>query len=353
VTAKSSLASAYGWVTRVRAFLYLRGFLKRRTLGHPVVSVGNLTVGGSGKTPMVVYLADLLGREGFAPAVLSRGYKGKAESTNLLVSDGKRVFAGVEDAGDEPIMMARRLPGVPVAVGADRWASGRLIENRLPHDRRVFLLDDGFQHLRLARNVDLLLMDATQPILDGKPMPAGWMREPHSAAARAHAFLVTRSHQARLRLKWIDGELHKIVPHLPIFHFEHAIEGFFELASGRSVPEEELAGKQVVALAALGNPGQFVNDLGRAGVRVVNEFLFRDHHPYIQPEVDRVLEVAEKLSTDTIVTTEKDLPRLEGLDLTRGRFLFARLRLECRGEEEFPRWLLSRLRGDRSGEAGT
>ncbi len=350
---KFPLATFYGWITRARASLYRRGLLRCRTLADPVVSVGNLTVGGSGKTPMVVYLVEILRAQGFAPAVLSRGYRGRAESTNLIVSDGNRIFAGVEEAGDEPLMLARRLPGVPVAVGGNRWASGRLIEDRFPDDRRVFLLDDGFQHLGLARNVDLLLVDATQPLLDGQPLPSGRMREPHSAAARAHAFLVTRCHQVRFRLKQIETALHGIVPDLPLFHFDQAADDFIDVASGRAVPEEELAGRQVVALAAIGNPAQFVNDLGRTGLRVVNEFLFRDHHAYTQAEIDRVLEVADRLSADSIVTTEKDLPRLEKLDLSRGRVLVARLRLECRQEEDFRRWLLHRLEGDSSGEPAT
>ena len=312
-------------------------------MDHPVVSIGNLSVGGTGKSPLVRYFADLLRDAGLAPAVLSRGYRGSSEAENRLVSDGTEILATPLEAGDEAFMLARLLPGVPVAVGRRRWISGRLIERLDPDPRRVFLLDDGFQHLALARDLDLVVCDATRPPLSDALLPAGRLREPPASLARADGVLLTRCHLAEARLPKLREEIRALAPDAPCFEFRTLPVVFRDLASGDSHPPSTRAGRKGVALAALGNPGQFLQDVARAGIKVVNEFLFRDHHPYTQNELDIVTERTRRLGGDFVVTTEKDAVRLAGLDLHGVTFLVLEVRFEPAEPERLRRWLLERL----------
>ena len=182
------LGSAFGALASLRVAAYRRGLLPRARLAGPVVSVGNLGVGGSGKTPVVARVAEILRDAGEPVAVLSRGYGGSFRGEALVVSDGSTVLAGAAEAGDEPVMLARALPGVVVAVGARRDVVGRAVEARF--GRRVHVLDDGFQHLRLERDLDLVCLDVRD--LEDRPMPAGRLRERPSALARASLVLLTR-----------------------------------------------------------------------------------------------------------------------------------------------------------------
>ena len=159
--AARQFARLFGAAVSARHQLYDRRLLPIRRLDRPVISVGNLTLGGSGKTPLIQYLARNLQESGWAPAILSRGYLGSAESSNRLVTDGSSLFCDAAEAGDEPYLMARDLSGIPVAVGKRRWKSAGIVEERCPEQRRIFLLDDGFQHRGLARDTDIVVIDAT------------------------------------------------------------------------------------------------------------------------------------------------------------------------------------------------
>ena len=186
-TLLSALSGVYGGAMVLRAGLYRRGLLERRRLPCRVVSVGNLTVGGTGKTPLVMDLAARLRDRGWPVCVLSRGYRGTAERTGAVVSDGYRILVPAKVAGDEPWLMARRLAGIPVIVGRDRWASGMTAVDRF--GARAVVLDDGFQHQRLVRDLDVLLLDARKPMGNGHLLPRGPLREPITAARRAHALV--------------------------------------------------------------------------------------------------------------------------------------------------------------------
>src|SRR2546422_2448081 len=189
-----ALAWPYGLAVRARTALYERGWLPRRRLPCRVVSVGNLTVGGTGKTPVVISIAEWLLARGKRVGVLSRGYRRRSRAPQLLVSDGRTILEGPAEAGDEPHLIAWRCPGAVVAVGTDRYRLGRWVLERFPID--CFVLDDGFQHLALHRDVDLLLIDASDPAGLEALLPAGRLREPLSAAARATALLLTRADAA-------------------------------------------------------------------------------------------------------------------------------------------------------------
>lgn len=326
-----------------RTGLYQARLLPVRRLGRPVISVGNLTVGGTGKTPLVIYLCRLLAELGWEPAILSRGYGGTAERSTVLVSDGHSPAADWQVSGDEPRMLAESLPGVSVVAGADRVASARLLEQRLPADRRIFVLDDGFQHRRLARTVDLVVWDATVPLDGLRLLPAGPLREPLQALRRADAILLTRCHQTGNRLPELLVRLQNEAPGIPLYPFQTILSEYRDLSDGAVRPLRELTGQKAVALAALGNPRQFLFDLGRSGLRILNEFIFPDHHPFRQEEIKLIVERSRRLGADFLVTTEKDAVRLAQLDLQGFPCQVLRIRFECSREEEFRRWLIQRL----------
>jgi tetraacyldisaccharide 4'-kinase len=296
---------------RVPAFLYgaaveLRNRFYSRSgsavhPGVPVVSVGNLTVGGTGKTPMVAWLARQLRKEGRHPAVLSRGYRGTAGRGPLLVSDGSAApLVGPERCGDEPFLLARSLPGTVVLVGSERRAAA--VEARsLGAD--VLLLDDGFQHRALARDLDLVLLDSRSPFGNGRLLPAGTLREPPSSLARADMIILTRSRPGE-RFPEIEREIRTHNESAPILSAGHRRTGFVD-ADGDPAPPPSKA----VAFCGIGSPDAFAVDLESEPVEVVAFQRFRDHHPFTEEDWDSLVRLALRHEA-ALVTTEKDLVRL-------------------------------------------
>jgi tetraacyldisaccharide 4'-kinase len=285
------LGAAFGAAGALRTRLYARGVLRRQSLAGPVISVGNLAVGGRGKTPLAARIAGLLLDSGQRVAILSRGYGGNA-SAPLLVSDGTAVLAGADAAGDEPVMLARSLPGVIVAVATRRVEAGRLVEAR--YGPCVFVLDDGFQHLGLARDLDLVAIDAED--LAGRPMPAGVLRERPEALARADLVLLSARNGSPLppgldasrTLRWHRRSL-----------------GFFS-PEGLARPMPSRA----FVIAAIAAPERLIADLSGLGCRVVGQALFRDHHRFTADELESAAAAARAAGSDAVVTTEKDAVRL-------------------------------------------
>jgi tetraacyldisaccharide 4'-kinase len=337
---KSFLAWLYGGVVRIRSFLYERKILKTNTLPYPAICVGNLTLGGTGKTPLVAHLAIRLREAGFTPAVLSRGYKGSLGSSALLISNGSEIFTGPETCGDEPYLLARKLEGVFVSVGKDRYQAGLKV-GKLP-GRPVFILDDGFQHFKLARNVDLLLIDGSRSLEHEALLPKGRLREPLSGIARADAVCITRAHLSP-DLKQLVQEIRSRNPKAPIFPFSHEIEGIYDLVDRAHHSIRELRGGKVVALAAIGNPTQFLKDLSLAGIDVQDQILYPDHHPYSQQDLDQVLQRSEELKADCILTTEKDAVRLEGLRIKTGQVLVVSIKAKANDPATFLNWVVQKL----------
>jgi tetraacyldisaccharide 4'-kinase len=293
------LGSAFGALASLRVAAYRRGLLARARLAGPVVSVGNLGVGGSGKTPVVARTAAILRDAGLPVAVLSRGYGGSFRGDALVVSDGARVLAGATEAGDEPVMLARELPGVVVAVGPRRDVVGRRVEERF--GRRVHVLDDGFQHLRVARDLDLLCLDVGD--LDDRPLPAGHLRERPSAADRADLVLLTRTEAAS------ETELSALESRLGpgrCFRVSRRVAGWSTLAGTPAAPPA-----RAFLLAAIARPERFAADVARCGVEVVGRSFFRDHHRFRADELASVAERARADGAQAIVTTAKDAVRLE------------------------------------------
>jgi len=336
------LSWLYGMGVRVRTRLYESRRLERVRLPHPVVSVGNLTTGGAGKTPVVMYLARILMGAGMRPAVLSRGYRGRAENSRLLVSNGLDLLCSPADSGDEPYLIATSLPGVPVAVGKDRAASARLIPGFGADSKLVFLLDDAFQHLRIERDLNILVLDASDPFGGGRLLPFGRLREPLAAFKRADWVLITRAHLP-FDHEALETEVRLRNRLAPITYFYHDALALLDRATGREVPLRELENKQIVALCAIGAPGVFLSDLAHYQMRVAESFVFRDHHAFTQRDVDQVDNAAARLGAYAVVTTEKDAVRLRDLKIKARLLIF---RIEAKPEEpaDFERHFLSEVR---------
>jgi len=303
-----ALSVVYSAVITVYWLMYRTGILRRVRLRPIVVSVGNITVGGTGKTTTIQYLGRLLTARGRRTAVLSYGYRAAGKDDVSVVSDGKGVLKSASEAGDEAVLLARSLPGVPVLIGRRRVLSGAEAERRFRPD--VLLCDDAFQYWRLYRNVDLLLVDALEPWGYGYVLPRGLMREPKRQARRASAFLVTHADLAPPdRLAALVDELAAMGR--PVWTAHHEPRGIVDL-SGKPVDKvSALRGLRVLAVSSLGDPASFEATLQNAGASVV-PCRFADHHRYSAEEIGAVQKraAAEGLR---LVTTAKDAVKLSCL----------------------------------------
>jgi len=296
------LTPFYSGAVRVRALAYRRGLLPRIRLPRPVISVGNLTFGGTGKTPTVVALVRDLARRGRRPAVLTRGYGRKTSETILLV--GPDTLAPVERAGDEPLEMASRLPGVPIVVDADRVRGSQLA---LGAGADVLVLDDGFQHLRLERDIDLLLVDAGDPWGGGHLPPRGRLREPRSALTRASAVLVTKLGTDLEPLNTIGKTVQQYAPGLPVLGAR--LEPVRLLTPEGPQSLDVLRGTAVLAFAGIGRPTAFEDLLHDLGAEIAATRWFPDHHRYTPADLKRLRRLARKRNA-VPVTTAKDAAKL-------------------------------------------
>jgi len=286
-------AAPYGLVVRLRALAYSRGLFTVRNLDRPVISVGNLTVGGTGKTPMVAYLARRLMARGKRVAVISRGYGGSLEGETRIVSDGRTIVLSAAEAGDEPVHLATSVPGLMTVIGADRYAAGLLALKQLNPD--VFILDDGYQHLRLHRDLNILLMDCNRPLGNGRTLPAGLLREPQTAIGRADLVVYTRC---------TGGEAPAVHGMIPSCRAGHALTGAALLPDGEVQPLAALRGLRGVAFAGIAEPEVFFEALRREGLNVVATIPFADHASYGEREVSMLREAAA--GSDCLITTGKD-----------------------------------------------
>lgn len=325
-----ALSAVYGRVARLRRSWYTRRPHARRTLDRPVISVGNLVVGGSGKTPVVAALARLLSAAGERPSILSRGYARRGAEGVVAVSDGERVLATVEQAGDEPWMLATALPGVPVVVAADRYHAGSLAERRF--GCTVHLLDDGFQHLPLARDIDLLLVHPQD--LDDCVLPSGRLRESHDAAAAADAVLVSGTADEADETAAALG-VRAMFTVRPTFGAARWLNGSPDGSPGP-------AGGKVVAVAGIARPERFFDALRAHGWDVAREMPFPDHHWFTRADHDRIAAAVRETGADGVMTTEKDAARAH----FPADPVWAVLPMEVAIEpaDRFVAWLLPRIR---------
>ncbi|ABL00626.1 tetraacyldisaccharide 4'-kinase [Pelobacter propionicus] len=308
----------YALIQRLRAVLYRVRLLKSRRLPRPVISVGNLTVGGTGKTPVTAHIARWLLAEGYRVAVLSRGYGGSLEGHTAVVSDGRTVMMEAEQCGDEPFLLSSTIPGLMVVMGSDRFSAGMLAMEQLAPD--VFLLDDGYQHLRLTRDLNILLLDHALPFGNGWTLPAGVLREPTSAAGRAD--LVIRTRCPRI------APCPSPLPGIPSCTARHSLGNVIPLGNGAAFPMESLRGRRVLAFAGIADPYGFFEELREQGLNLVAELAMPDHVAY---DDNRIAEIGRRLhgsGAEFAVTTEKDGVKLLGLQRECAeKILLARLEL--------------------------
>jgi tetraacyldisaccharide 4'-kinase len=343
-------AGLYELGVRSRLALYRRELLKPRRLEAPVVSVGNLTVGGTGKTPCAAYLARFLLGRGYDVAILSRGYK-RASKGRIEVSNADEILRCPEEAGDEPYLLARSCPGARVIVDSDRYAAGRWIEQREPVS--VFILDDGYQHLRLKRDLNLLLIDATEPLAGAAMVPFGRLREPLEQMRRADAILVTRSDRSfdRESLERTIGKYAR--PGTPVFYSHHEMTGLVNLKDDGAVDPNSFAGRPVAAVSGIARPAQFAADLERLGMKIVLRRDFEDHHRYTLKEFSETIQSALGSGAEAVVTTEKDAVNLppEAIGSSKIPVFAARIEFRCENESELQELVL-RLGTQRFQRAG-
>jgi len=300
------LSLLYGFGAGLRLKIALKK--KREKLPGFVVSIGNLTTGGTGKTPAVQWLAEWARGEGFRAAVLSRGYGGRHGSSVLVVSDGKTVFAGPDAAGDEPYLLAKNLRGIPVLTAKKRYQAGLLAHRKYGCD--FFILDDGFQHLTLQRDLDLVLMDAVKPFGNGRLLPRGPLREPINHLTRADVFVITRSHEG-VADKRLSDLLPTGFPHKPLFRSTHQPRAVVFPHSDQVFGPEFMKGKRVVAFAGIARPDVFKETLTELGADILLFKRFRDHHNFSEQDLFGLAGQKETLGADCLITTEKDWVRAE------------------------------------------
>ena len=331
------LTALYEMVIRLRWQLYASGFLQVSRLKKPVISVGNLTMGGTGKTPTTIALAQLLHESGQRVAILLRGYRGQHRGKPLLVSDGQRILTSAKMAGDEALVLAENVPQAIVAVGRSRAEVGAFVEQQFDVD--VHLLDDGFQHLSLHRDLNLLVIDVTNPFDRGLP-PLGRLREPLDAISRADAIIFTRA-ESSAECHPVQAELQKIKPAIRCFIARQnlisarILEGPGDMRgkhgqekdrSGACI--ETLRGLKGLAFAGIGNPAQFFRLLRQHEVQLLDTLSFADHHEYTPASYHQLRSRGQSLGVNTLITTEKDAVKLDADSVSPLRILVVKVSFE-------------------------
>ena len=307
------LSATWRTAARLRRAAYEAGLLRSRRLGVPVVSVGNLAVGGTGKTPTVAWIVEQLAAQGHASAVLTRGY-GRTSGEPM------RLFRCTENVnpqavGDEPAMLARRFttsaPNTVIGVGANRYAAGRAVEQRESVD--FLILDDGFQHMRLHRSLNIVLLDASEPFDNGHTLPLGRLRESPDCLKSVDVALITRSSR-EYTYEALHAELRRANPKIRIVHSRMVASDLTDLQTGRPAAISKLQGEPIALFCGIGNPQSFFRQAREMGCNVVFERAYRDHHRYSRRDLEELSEAASSNSARAFLTTAKDTMNLLGLE---------------------------------------
>ncbi len=346
------LSWIFAVIVQVRLWLYHHRIIRPNTLGCQVISVGNLTVGGTGKTPVVEVFARNLLQQGRKVAILSRGYKskelpllqkisqhittGKIETPPRVVSDGKRLLLDSHTAGDEPYMLASNLPEVAVVVDKDRVKAGKYAIRELGCD--TLILDDGFQYLKLGHRLDIALVDQTNPFGGGHLLPRGLLREPMRNIKRAGFIFITKCTEGGA--PELKEQLRRMNPHAEISECRHAAKYLKNVFGSTTYDLDKLKGMKIAAVSGIAVPESFENALRDFGAEIVHVRRFTDHHRFSQQEIINTINQSIKSGAEAILTTEKDavrFPFVERLDIP---ILFMRVEIEMfTGEEEFMDWI--------------
>jgi tetraacyldisaccharide 4'-kinase len=347
-------AKLYELGVRLRVVAYETDYLKAKRLDAFVISVGNLTVGGTGKTPIVNYIARYLKREDRSVALLTRGYGRLSKERRVLNDPRPKVrkpsskteaqnqpIESYLELGDEPLMLARALPDVPIIIDKNRYESGMLAQQELNAD--VIVLDDGYQHLALDRDLNILLLDATDPFGGFEMVPFGRLREPLYGLKRADVVIITRADKAFDQAQTLAIIKYFCGDKIPILYFYSTIVSLRLVSSGDIYDASEFVGWNVIAMCGIGNPQAFSEDLLQIGMSISAEKFFPDHYPYRQEDVDQIVQAARQTGADAIVTTEKDAVRLAGFKFGDIPIYAAQLEIQSDDEVRFKSLLLRAL----------
>lgn len=313
-----NLLSPFGWLygraANIRNAMYDRGFFLAHSLGAKTISIGNITVGGTGKTPLVALVAGILAENGEKVCILTRGYGRQNPKERVLVSDGENVLVDAKIGGDEPVELARKLIGKAIVVAdanrvsAAKWALEKFSVT-------AFILDDGFQHRRAKRDLDIVCIDATDPFGGGKVLPAGRLREPLANLKRADAIVITRANLSG-NLEDLRSEISDLNPQAAMFTADNSITRVLpleEFHAKTQSSQNDAKQERVFAFCALGNPNNFFEQLRRENFDLIGTQTFADHHSYSQKDIDDLERQAEKLEIRSFVTTAKDAVKLKDL----------------------------------------
>lgn len=306
---------AYSRLMTIRSGLYQKNIFKVNRVCVPVISVGNLLMGGTGKTPHVIAICRQIQRSGGKPAVVTRGYGGRVGKGPLVISDGTGARTTVEHAGDEPFMMAEQLPGIPVIAGSRRYKCAEAAVKNYHAD--IIVLDDGFQHMALHRDLDIVLVPALHPMGNRHVFPAGELREPVAALQRAHCIVITGCDGvSEAEAEILRAKLHAEAPALPVFTSGNR-PGPLKILKGDIpgiVTNDTLPSEiKFFSICAIGAPEHFYAMLTRTGLCLCGAISYRDHHFYTWSDMEKIYRMASRAGADAIVTTAKDSVKLKPL----------------------------------------
>jgi len=313
---KQFLSVIYGMLVNLRYFLYNTGILKIHKLPVKIVCVGNITAGGTGKTPCVLALVSQLIDAGKKVVILTRGYKRKTKGTIIFNNAGSYT---IEQAGDEPYMIKKNLPGIPIIIGKNRYKSGLIAIEKFSPD--IILLDDGFQHIQLYRDINIVLINCLDPFGKEKLLPSGYLREPAAGLIRANFIILTHTEKIKdFTLEKIKEKITSINPHAQIYNGIHQFNKITEFLTDNTVELDFFKKKTAVTMASIGHPEAFELTAKNAGLNITKKIRFADHHWY------KTRELIDIFSTnDIIITTEKDAIRIELLKQNIDNSLLSRI----------------------------
>ncbi len=339
-----TIASALSWpyclIINFRNWLYDQKILPAVKLPCPVISVGNITVGGTGKTPCVIMLAKMLQRNGFRPAVLSRGYGGKSARSVNIVADGHKILLKSKTSGDEALLIAQSLEGVPVITGSQRIVTGRAAINQF--GTNVLICDDAFQHRKIFRDIDLVLLDSQNQPGNDHILPRGRLREPIAGLRRAGAFVITRTGEGpqanNIIGKWAQAG------NIPVFMSIHKPKDIIKGDNSRQWPISGLKGKNVCAFCGIAKPESFKNTLLAAGAQVLFFDIFSDHHRYGENQLGKIKNQFIDCHADFLITTQKDAIHLQEFPEFLNIICILRIEMEITPSMElFEKFILNEL----------
>jgi tetraacyldisaccharide 4'-kinase len=347
-------AKLYELAVRLRVVAYETDYLKSKRLDAFVISVGNITVGGTGKTPFVTYIARYMRREDRATAILTRGY-GRQSKGRRLLNDPRRkapddsphetaqnqANENYLEFGDEPLMMARDMAGVPIVIDKNRYEGGLWAQQEFGAD--VVILDDGYQHLALERDLNILLLDATDPFGGFEMVPFGRLREPLYGLKRADLIIVTRADKAFDQAQMLSIINYFCGDKIPVLYFYSTIRALRLLTTNEVYDASAFTGWNVVVLCGIGNPQAFSEDLLQLGIVIAAENFFDDHHAYTEEEFNQTLQLAREVGAEAIITTEKDAVRLSSFKHVDMPIYAAQLELQSEEEVRLKSFLLRAL----------